>query len=95
MIPSALVSYWANSPLAIDANLKLAYQDKFWIGGSFRNNDSYSVLAGLNIASLVNVSYSYDVNISALRAVNNNTHEIVLGILLNNRYQVRCSTRQF
>jgi len=95
MIPSGLISYWANSPVTFDANLKLAYQDKFWLGGSFRNNDSFSILAGFNIASLVNLSYSYDINTSALRSVNNGTHEIVLGILLNNRYQVRCSTRQF
>lgn len=95
MIPSALITYWTNAPVAFDGNLKLAYQDRFWIGGSFRNNDSYSILAGVNIASLVNLSYSYDLSSSALRAVNNGTHEIVLGILLNNRYQVRCSTRQF
>ncbi|TCD12717.1 type IX secretion system membrane protein PorP/SprF [Pedobacter frigidisoli] len=94
-IPSALISYWINSPATFDANIKLAYQDKFWVGSSFRNNDSFSLLAGLNIASLVNLSYSYDVNTSGLRSVNNGTHEIVLGILLNNRYQVRCPSRQF
>ena len=95
MIPSALISYWINSPATFDANIKFAYQDKFWIGSSFRNNDSFSLLAGFNVASLVNLSYSYDVNTSGLRSVNNGTHEIVLGILLNNRYQVRCPSRQF
>ena len=67
MIPSALISYWINSPVTFDANMKFAYQDKFWIGGSFRNNDSFSVLAGFNIASLVNLSYSYDLNTSGLK----------------------------
>lgn len=94
-VPSALLSYWLSSPAAIDANLKIAYQDRFWIGGSFRNNDSFSALAGFNVASLINLSYSYDVTTSSLKSVNNGTHEIVLGILLNNRYNVRCSTRQF
>jgi type IX secretion system PorP/SprF family membrane protein len=94
-IPSALLSYWLSAPPTLDANLKIAYQDKFWIGGSFRNNDSFSALAGFNVASLINLSYSYDVTTSALRSVSNGTHEIVLGILLNNRYNVKCSTRQF
>nr|WP_199078160.1 type IX secretion system membrane protein PorP/SprF [Pedobacter sp. ASV19] len=94
-IPSVLLTYWLNAPSAIDGNLKLAYQDKFWIGGSYRNNDSFSFLAGVNFASLINLSYSYDVSTSALRSVNNGTHEIVIGLLLNNRYQVKCSTRQF
>jgi len=95
MIPSFLVSYAVNTPVAMDANIKFAYQDKFWLGGSFRNNDSFSILAGFNVMKLVNLSYSYDINTSALRTVNNGTHEIVLGFLLNNFYEVRCSTRQF
>lgn len=95
MIPSMLVSYWRNAPPAIDVNLKLAYQDKLWIAGSFRNNDAFSVLAGYNFGSLINVSYSYDVNTSALSRVNKGTHEIGIGFLLNNTYDVRCSTRQF
>lgn len=94
-IPSTLLTYWLSAPMTMDANLKIAYQDKFWIGGSLRNNDSFSALAGFNIGSLVNISYSYDVTTSALRSVSNGTHEIVLGILLNNRYDVKCSTRQF
>lgn len=95
VIPSIMVSYAANTPTAIDGNMKLAYQDRFWVGGSFRNNDSFSFLAGFNMASLVNLSYSYDVTTSGLRSVNTGSHEIVLGFLLNNRYQVRCSSRQF
>lgn len=94
-IPSALLTYWLSAPTTLDANLKIAYQDKFWIGGSLRNNDSFSALAGFNIASLINISYSYDATTSALRSVNSGSHEIVLGILLNNRYDVKCSTRQF
>lgn len=95
MIPSFLVTYSVNTPVAIDGNLKFAYQDKLWVGGSFRNNDSFSMLAGFNVLKLVNLSYSYDVNTSALRVANQGTHEIVLGFLLNNLYEVRCSTRQF
>jgi len=95
VIPSTLITYASNSPTSIDGNMKFAYQDKFWLGGSYRNNDSFSMLAGFNVASLINLSYSYDITTSALRNVNNGTHEIVLGILLNNRYDVKCPTRQF
>lgn len=95
MIPSTLLTYWMAAPPTFDANLKVAYQDKFWVGGSFRNNDSFSALVGFNVASIFNISYSYDATTSALRSVNNGTHEFVLGILLNNRYDVKCATRQF
>lgn len=95
MIPSALLSYWISAPLTMDASLKIAYQDKLWIGGSFRNNDSFSALAGFSVGSFFNLSYSYDMSTNALKSVNNGSHEIVLGILLNNRYQAKCATRQF
>lgn len=95
MIPSLLANYWKNAPTAIDLNLKFAYQDKLWLACSYRNNDAFSVLAGVNFVSLINVSYSYDVNTSALNRVNKGTHEIGIGILLNNTYEVKCSTRQF
>jgi len=95
MIPSALLSYWISAPPTLDASVKVAYQDKFWVGGSYRNNDSFSALAGFSVGSFFNLSYSYDVTTSALKSVSNGTHEIVLGILLNNRYQAKCATRQF
>ncbi len=95
LIPSLLATYRVDSPTAIDVNMKLAYQDKFWVGTSYRNNDSISMLAGFSFASFMNLSYSYDISTSALRSVNNGTHEIVLGFLLNNKYDVKCSTRQF
>ncbi len=89
-IPSVLISYWANSPVAVDANLKVAFRENFWAGVGLRNNDAYSFIAGLNFKGLVNLSYSYDVSNSALRNLNRGSHEIVLGLLLNNRYKVTC-----
>lgn len=32
---------------------------------------------------------------TAIRRVNKGTHEIGIGFLLNNTYEVKCSTRQF
>jgi hypothetical protein len=43
---------------------------------------------GINISSLINISYSYDYTTSALRTVSNGTHEIVLGLMLNNKERV-------
>ena len=65
-------------PLTYDVNMKLSFRDRFWIGGSYRHDDSYGVLAGFNISSLITVGYSYDITTSALNTVSNGTHEIVL-----------------
>jgi type IX secretion system PorP/SprF family membrane protein len=89
LVPSVLFKYIKPVPTTYDINMKLSFQDKFWLGGSYRHNDSYAALVGFNLSSFVNVGYSYDFTTSALNTVSSGSHEIVIGILLNNRYNVR------
>ena len=95
LLPSALLKFIDPAPVTFDINMKLSFRDRFWFGGSFRKDDSYAVLAGFNLSSVVNVGYSYDVTTSALRSVSNGSHEIVLGILLNNRYNLKSPQHGF
>ena len=95
LLPSALLKFIDPAPVTFDINMKLSFRDRFWFGGSFRKGDSYAVLAGFNLSSVVNVGYSYDVTTSALRSVSNGSHEIVLGILLNNRYNLKSPQHGF
>jgi len=95
LIPSVMLKYIQPLPTTYDINMKLSFADKLWIGGSYRHNDSYAGLAGLNLSSFVNIGYSYDVTTSALNTVSNGTHEIVIGILLNNRYKVSSAQHTF
>lgn len=95
LLPSVLVKEIKPVPLTYDLNLKASFQDKFWLGGSYRHNDSFGVLAGFNLSSFINVGYSYDITTSSLNTVSNGTHEIVIGLLLNNRYQVTCPQHGF
>lgn len=95
LLPSTLVKFIKPLPLAFDVNMKLAFQDRFWIGGSYRNQDSFAGLLGLNISSLINISYSYDYTTSALRTVSNGTHEIIIGLMLNNRDRVTSPRHSF
>jgi type IX secretion system PorP/SprF family membrane protein len=88
LLPSGLLKFIAPEPVAFDVNMKLAFRDRFWIGASYRNQDSVAGLLGLNISSLINISYSYDYTTSALRTVSNGTHEIVIGLMLDNQDRV-------
>ena len=94
-LPSVLVKVIQPVPTSFDLTGKFAFRDKFWIGASYRHNDSFSGLVGFNISSFINVGYSYDVTTSNLNTVSNGTHEIVIGLLLNNRYKVTCPQRTF
>jgi type IX secretion system PorP/SprF family membrane protein len=95
LMPSFLIKDIEPVPLTFDLNLKLDFKDKIWLGASYRQGDSFGVLAGINISSFINIGYSYDITTSALNTVSNGTHEIVIVLLLNNRYNVGTSMHLF
>lgn len=95
VMPSVMVKLVSPVPASIDVNTKLAYRDKFWMGASYRKDDAFSAMAGFNVGSFMNLGYSYDFTTSGLNTVSNGSHEIVLGVFLNNRYKVSCPQKSW
>src|SRR3569833_1410358 len=95
LMPSAMVKFISPLPVTYDINAKLAFRSRFWVGVAYRNSDAVAGMLGLNISSLINISYSYDYTTSALRTVSTGTHEIVIGIMLNNRYHIVAPAHSF
>ena len=94
-VPSVMLRHVKATPLSVDANLKISFKDRFWIGGSYRKNDSFSGMAGININNFMNLTYAYDMTTSELRTYTSGSHEIVLGFQLNNVYRVLSTTRMW
>lgn len=94
-LPSVMFKYVSPAPMSTDVNMKFAFKDKFWLGASYRSNDAFAVLAGFNVSSLFVLGYSYDFTTSELGKVSTGSHEVVLGILLNNRYKVTCPQKNW
>lgn len=92
-IPSIMLKYvkgTSTHDFQVETNLKLQYRDLFWVGGSYRYEDGYAAMLGVNVGNTFNVGYSFDFTHTALRTVSNGTHEIVLGFLLGNKYSEKC-----
>ena len=90
LIPSVLVKYINPLPPQVDLNAKLQYRDFLWIGASFRTEEGYAGLLGLNVSNTVNVGYAYDHTISGLNSYSKGTHEIIIGFLLGNKFYDGC-----
>lgn len=89
-LPSLLVKYVNPAPVGVDINAKIQYRDLLWGGGSYRVQDGFAAMIGINISNTFNIGYSYDITTTRLNTVSRGTHEILIGFLLGNRYGDWC-----
>ncbi len=94
LLPSFMIQYWQPQLTGAHLNAKLQYMDKLWVGGSYRYSDlisGYSAMAGVNISNTFNISYSYEVaTTSRLKNYTGNTHELMIGFIIGNKYGDTC-----
>ena len=62
-----------------DVNLNAHFNNRFWLGASYRNEDALVALLGMNVTDKLRVGYSYDFTTSKLKDYSDGTHEIMLG----------------
>jgi type IX secretion system PorP/SprF family membrane protein len=94
LLPSFMAQFISPFPIQVHINAKAQYRDLAWIGASYRISDQvggYAAMAGFNIGNTMNVGYSYDVSTtSRLRSYSHNSHELIIGFLINNKYGDTC-----
>lgn len=90
VLPSIQARYINPLPIGVDLNVKVQYQDIFWAGATYRVQDGFAGMLGLNINGIMTIGYSYDYTTSELNQVSHGSHEIVLGFLINNKYGDWC-----
>ncbi|HET7819796.1 MAG TPA: PorP/SprF family type IX secretion system membrane protein [Bacteroidia bacterium] len=79
IVPLAIVRMVANAPLQYSGNINFDWNDKFWVGATYKNDYAITVNAGFCIAKRFSVGYSYDVIQSAINTYAALSHEIMVG----------------
>jgi len=82
--PSSLVKYVVAAPVQIDINVKGIYQQKYWIGFSYRYQTSFVTMIGMDYNQF-KFGYSYDYTLTDIKNFSNGTHEIYLSYILNKK----------
>ncbi|WP_271423795.1 type IX secretion system membrane protein PorP/SprF [Aequorivita sinensis] len=93
--PSVMVKSAFDAPVSWDANLNFLFFDMIEIGGSYRVDDSFSALFGVNITPDLRFGYAYDHVTSDLKIVGPASHELILTFDLNLKPKVLRSPRFF
>ncbi len=76
--PSVLVKYVNGAPLEIDINGTAYWNDKLWIGASFRSFAGIYALTGINVSDNLGIGYAFDLNTTTLGPYAAGTHEVLL-----------------
>lgn len=79
--PAFMVKATNGAPMSYDLSANFLYNEKFWLGGSYRINEQTAAIGGLvdfQVSRQLRVGYSYEKPISDIRAYTSGTHEVLL-----------------
>ena len=89
ILPSLALQKINPLPVFVHSNVKLQYQNIFWVGAGYRIKDQLSgatAMAGINIGRTFNISYSFNSAVnSKLNTYAGKTHEILIGLNLGKK----------
>ena len=79
--PSVLLKATNGAPLSFDISANFLFNEKFWIGGAYRVNQSAAAIGGITdfqVSRQMRIGYAYEYPISDIRPYTSGTHEVLL-----------------
>lgn len=79
--PSFMVKYTKGVPMSTDLTANFLFNEKFWLGGSYRINGkqgAFGALADFQVTEQLRVGYTYEIPTGEIRSYTSGSHEILL-----------------
>jgi len=83
--PAVLVKYMKGASLVAEANMRVKYDEQFWVGGTYRHKDAIGIMVGAHVSNALNLTYVYEMHSNGYARQSMGSHEIVLGMKFRNR----------
>lgn len=83
--PSILLKTVKGAPLQLDFTTRFLFNEKYWLGITYRTRAALCLMAGLQISDHLIIGYGYDYTGNDLGAVAASSHEIMLGWRFNEK----------
>ncbi|MDE1208421.1 type IX secretion system membrane protein PorP/SprF [Tenacibaculum larymnensis] len=96
--PATLIKATNGAPVSYDITANFLFNEKFWLGGSYRINEDTGALGALvdfQVSRQFRVGYAYEHPLSDINQYSNGTHEILLMFELFPRLHRTKSPRYF
>ncbi|WP_298500450.1 type IX secretion system membrane protein PorP/SprF [uncultured Algibacter sp.] len=79
--PAMLLKATNGAPLSFDITGNFLFNETFWLGASYRINESAAAIGGIadfQVTKQLRIGYAYEYPISEIRAYTSGTHEVLL-----------------
>jgi type IX secretion system PorP/SprF family membrane protein len=79
--PAALIKATNGAPVSYDLTANFLFNEKFWLGGSYRINEQTAAIGGIvdfQVSRQLRLGYAYEKPISDIADYTTGTHEILL-----------------
>lgn len=78
--PTVLSKFTSGAPATYDVTANFLFNEKLWLGASYRFNasDSFGALLDFQVSNDVRIGYAYDLPTGDVRPYTTGTHEIIL-----------------
>ena len=79
--PAALIKATNGAPISYDLTANFLFNEKFWLGGSYRINNQTAAIGGIadfQVSRQLRVGYAYEKPISDIASYTTGTHEILI-----------------
>lgn len=83
--PQILTRYLPNAPIQYDANINFDWQNKFWVGATYKNNYAVGLNLGVTLFKKLSIGYSYDYITGSINKYSGLSHEIMLSFKFNKK----------
>ncbi|MBA3898679.1 MAG: type IX secretion system membrane protein PorP/SprF [Bacteroidetes bacterium] len=83
--PMVMVKHVKPVPVQIDLTARVIYQEKMWVGLTYRTHDAISSMIGFNYQEQLMFGYAFDYAVSGLQKYSSGTHELMLGVRFSSR----------
>jgi type IX secretion system PorP/SprF family membrane protein len=80
LIPALMNRYVSGSPFALDVSVSARFYSKFELGGSYRLNDSMSIMASFEIVEMLDLGFAYDFATSDIKDQTSGGPEFLLKV---------------
>lgn len=93
--PFTMIKTAFGTPVSYDVSTNFLFNQKFEIGATYRNEDSFGAMVNYAISPSLRIGYAYDHIISDLKVATTSSHEVILLFDLNFPKKVSQSPRYF